>query len=166
MEDSKQKIPAAGGVHASWMVDEYPTYSRSWRWYVVASVVGAALLVYALATLNFLFALIIVIFAIVTVVSSAKTPVRLRVALTEDGVLLGHEFIPWLEVSRFWIAYEPPQVKTLYLDFKSALRPDLSIGIDDQNPSVLRRILLTYVDEDTNRNAEPLADFLGRVLKM
>ncbi len=148
------------------MVDEYPVYGRSWKWYLASGVIGAGLVIYSLVTLNFLFALIVVIFAIVTAVSSSKTPVRVRVAITEDGVLLGHRFIPWLDVTRFWIAYDPPTVKTLYLDFKNTVRPDLAIGIEDQNPTTLRHIMLKYVDEDLNRDEEPLADYLGRVLKI
>lgn len=150
----------------SWMVDEYPVYQRSWRWYVVTTVIGAGLLMYALVTVNFLFALIIAIFGIVTAISMQRTPVRVRVALMEDGVAIGHRFIPWLDVTRFWMVYEPPQVKMLYLDFKNTLRPDLALSLEDQNPSAVRHILLQYVQEDLNKDSEPVADFLGRLMKI
>lgn len=165
MADEPKLRGEHGLVHLAWMVDEYPAYRRGWRWYVVAFLVGGGLIVWALATLNFLFALIVVIFAIVLALSSARKPVRLRFAVCEDGLEMGHRFIPWTDISRFWIVYEPPTVKSLYVDFKSALVPDLMVPLEQMNPNAVRKTLLEYVDEDPSRDAEPLSDFLARVLK-
>ncbi len=166
MEDNAQTFRGPHGVvHFAWMIDEYPVYRRGWGWYLAASLIGAAIVIYALVTLNFLFALIVVIFGIVLVVSSSRTPVRLRFAVTEDGIEMGHRFIPWDDLTRFWMVYDPPAVKTLYFDFKSIIVPDVAIPLDEMNPNALRAVLLKYLDEDATRTAEPITDYLGRLLK-
>lgn len=155
-----------GKTLVKWEVDEYPRYHRPMGWYVGAFVVGGALVLYALVTLNFLFALIIVIFGIILALSAARPPLRFGFSITEDGVEVGHRFIPWKEVERFWIIYEPPDVKNLYIDFVSPIRPRVSVPLEDTDPNVVRRALLTYVKEDLSKEDEPLSDFLGRVLRI
>ena len=48
-----------GTPQLEWEVDEYPAHQRSKVWYILAAVVGVALIIYAVATANFLFAVII-----------------------------------------------------------------------------------------------------------
>ena len=166
MEDTQNTFQNPHGqVHFAWMVDEYPVYHRGWVWYLVAGVIGAGIVLYALVTLNFLFALIVVIFGIVLTLSAARTPVRLRFAVTEDGLEMGHRFMPWKDLARFSVVYEPPEVKTLYFDFKNAIVPELAVPLEQMNPNAVRKALLTYIDEDLTRDSEPVTDYLSRVLK-
>ncbi len=166
MEDTPNKLRGPHGqVHFAWMVDEYPVYRRGWAWYLVASMIGAGMVLYALVTLNFLFALIVVIFGIVLTLSSARTPVRLRFAISEDGLEMGHRFIPWKDLSRFSIVYDPPAVKSMYFGFKNAIVPELAVPLEQMNPNAVRKALLAYIDEDLTRDSEPVTDYLSRVLK-
>ena len=155
-----------GQLLLTWEVDEYPRYDRGRTWYMVSLVLGALLLIYAVATGNFLFALIILMSALVIYLSTLGEPARMTVALTDAGVGVGEEFYPFKEIRRYWFIYDPPEVKNLYLDFKSPFRPRLAVALEDQNPNVVRTVLGQFVHEDFSEEEEPFTDFIGRIFKI
>jgi len=162
----KTSISEHDGVLMSWEFSDRPNYRRGRIWYVFMILAGLGLLLYALFSANFLFALIIVMFALVMYVSTIFEPTRMRFALTEDGLKIGESFIPYRDVDKFWFCYEPPVVKNLYLEFRSSLRPRLRIDLDDQNPNKVRESLAKYVREDLDQVDEPLSELIGRILKI
>ena len=91
----------------SWEVPEYETHERSRNWYLIAGVIGALLLVYAMITSNFLFAGIIVIAAVVIILTDGKEPVKVRISLTDEGVEVGRKVYDYDEIKDFSIVYKP-----------------------------------------------------------
>jgi hypothetical protein len=149
----------------SWEVPEYPVYERGIFWYLSLAVVSIVLLIYALRNSNFLFAFIIVMFIIIFLLHTDRKPSLLKFSLTEQGVLLGTKLYLWKEFSRFFIVYNPPEVKTLYFEF-SNFKPHLTIPLGEQNPEVIRQLLLKFLPENKEKTEEPFSDWLGRVLKI
>lgn len=152
--------------YMGWDILEYPKYDRGRIWYIGMGVFGVGLLIYAVISANFLFALIIIMFALVTYLSSVSEPKKIKFALTDNGILVGRSFYMYRDLSRFWFIYEPPEVKSLYLEFKNALRPRVTIDLGNVNPNQVRQVLANFVREDFNEDDEPFADFVGRVLKI
>ena len=150
----------------SWEVDESERYHRGRAWYVIMGLLGGALLIYAVASANFLFALLILMFVLVVYVTSIKEPKNLRIEISEDGVKVGETLHHFRNIKRYWFVYEPPMIKNLYLDVKSVANPSLSLPLADQNPNQIREILSQYLKEDLAEHEEPFMDFLGRVLKL
>lgn len=149
-----------------WDVPEHAKYERSKLWYLAAVVIAAFLLFFAFRSGNFLFAVIIVMFAIVIFLNTLRAPAELRFALTERGMVWGAHYYPYIEIGSFWIVYQPPKVKNIYIEFKSILRPRLIIPMLDHDPVAIREFLKKVAREDTSRQDEPLSDFLGRILKI
>ncbi len=149
-----------------WTVPKYARHHRSKLWYVVAIVIGAVLLLTALRSGNFLFAVIIVMFAVIMVLNSLQEPEEMRVAFTERGLVWGEHYHPYIDIRVFWIVYQPPQIKNIYIEFKSITKPRLLVPLGEQDPVAIREFLKKVVREDTTRNDEPLSDYLGRVLKI
>lgn len=149
-----------------WNVPEYARHNRSRLWYIVAAIVTALLLLTALRSGNFLFAIIVIMFAVIMVLNSLQEPEEMRVAITERGLVWGEHYHSYIDVSTFWIVYQPPEVKNLYVEFKSALKPRLNIPLGEESPVAIREFLKKVAKEDTTRDDEPLSDFLGRVLKI
>jgi hypothetical protein len=166
MDDFRRPQSPHGETHLTWEIDEYQRYQHSFAWYIGASLVGIALLWYALATVNFLFALIIIIFAIVVILSGTREPHRVTIALTEDGVEMGTRFYPYRDFATFWLVYEPPLTKMVYLDPKSSFAPVFGMSLEDTNPNSVREVLLRSVREDLERDNEPFSDSLARLLKI
>ena len=150
----------------SWQIYDRPHYERSGLWYVGAVAIGLGLIAYALVTLNFLFAFIILMFGIILLINANREPNRIAVSVTPDGIQVVRRRFAWKELKSFWIVYEPPAVKNLCLDFKSAWRPHLAIPLERQNPVEARKALLAFIEEDATREDESLTDFVGRVLKI
>ncbi|MBI1908178.1 hypothetical protein HYS28_02045, partial [Candidatus Uhrbacteria bacterium] len=156
----------AGVPIVGWETWEYPPVERSRRWYIIASALGLALLLYALVTANFVFAIIIIMFAVITLMRDLRKPARVPVYITTAGVVFGHDFYPYQDVRDFSIIYNPPEVKTLYVTFHGVLAPTLTVPLEDANPNDVRKALLPYAFENLNREREYLTDLISRLYKL
>jgi hypothetical protein len=166
MEESFEDISGPGRSVIAWEIDEYPRQTRSRNWYLVAGVVGVALVVYSVATANFLFAVIILMVGVITLVTDFKKPDRVTVALTATGLAVGDEYYDFRAVRDFSIAYEPPEVKLLYVTFRQFWQPMLAIPLEDTDPNVVRNELLPFCLENLDRTSETLTETMKRVYKL
>ncbi|MFC1787929.1 hypothetical protein ACFLZY_01790 [Patescibacteria group bacterium] len=155
-----------GSALVGWEVDEYPQHDRSRLWFLVAGIVGVALIVYSVATANMLFAVIVLMIGVIILVSSMKTPDKVQVIVTTTGVLVGDSYYEYKDIKDFAIVYNPPETKLLYIDFESGWKPLLSIPLEDTDPNEVRESLLPYVIEDLDRTDERLTDVIRRLYKL
>ncbi len=152
--------------YLGWDFFEHKKYERGTLWYAGMSVAGLGLLIYAVVSANFLFAFIVILFALVTYLASLGDHSKSRFAVTEGGVRVGGRLYPFREIRRFWFIYEPPAVKSLYLETRSVVEPRLVIDLDEMNPNEVRTILARFVREDFSETDEPFSDYIGRILKI
>jgi hypothetical protein len=150
----------------AWETLEYPKHERSLFWYIMAGIVGGLLLIYALLTASFPFAVIILMIGVVFLLSHMRDPARMRVSVTSNGLIVGPRFYPYREVKDFSIVYEPPAVRILYVDFVSVWQPVLSVSLEDEDPNRVREALIPFVFENLQRDQESLTDTLARVYKL
>lgn len=172
---SKNNMPntAANGASAisygktlvEWESGDVPTYQRSRRWYIIVGMAGGLMIAYSLWTANYTFVLLILLFAL-TFILVWRQSHRIRIKITEGGVAAGEIFYPYRELKKFWLLYQPPDVKMLYLEFRNPLRPRLSIPLENQNPVAVRHALLDYLIEDLHQEEEPPLDQISRMLKL
>jgi len=156
----------AGEPMMSWESWEFPYVDRSKRWYVIASAIGLFLMLYALFTGNFIFGVIVLMFAVITLIRDLKRPSRVPVHITSKGLVFGEAFFPFEEIRDFSLTYDPPEVNNLYVGFHGRFQPMLSIGLEDLNPNDVRGTLLPFVFENLEREGESLTDILRRVYKL
>lgn len=149
-----------------WSVHEYRHHERDRRWYFVAAGIMLVLLVLAVWSQNVFGAVGLLLLAVIMLVRSYVEPPRLDVAIFEQGILIGESFFPFRDLDNFWIAYEPPHVKMMYLEFQNRWRPRVPVPIEDEDPTELRELFLKYLDENTEREGEPLSDAISRWLKL
>lgn len=150
-----------------WEIPEFQTYERSKLWYVIAVIVSVGLIIYALSDRNYLFALIIVMFLVITISTNAKKPKNIDVVITSYGIGVGDRFYNYDDFHSFSIIYKPEEkLKMLYLEFASKLHPRISISLKHINPITLREILSQRIQEDLNRTDEPNTDYFSRKLKI
>ena len=150
-----------------WKIPEYDKHERTRNWYVIAAIVGALLVVYSFFSGNFLFAAIIIIAAFVIIMHDGREPVKVYFAITDEGVLVGKNFYDYDVLKDFSLVYKPHQeIKNLYFEFKSAIRPRLSIPLHEQTPLPIRENLLRYLPEDLERTDQPLSEALAKLFKL
>jgi hypothetical protein len=166
MEDTQTTLDGPGQPEVVWEIDEYPRQRRSRNWYLVAGGIGVALIIYAVATANFLFAVIILMAGIVTLISDFKEPDRVTVAVTSAGLVVGDSFYDFRSVRDFSIVYEPPEVKLLYVTFRQIWQPMLAIPLEETDPNAVRETLLPFCLENLDRTSETLTEVLRRVYKL
>jgi hypothetical protein len=149
-----------------WEIDEYPRQSRSRNWYLICGLLGAGLIIYAIATANFLFAVIVLMVGIITLISDFKKPDRVSVAVAPTGLAVGDRFYDFRAIRDFSLAYEPPEVKILYVTFREFWQPMLAIPLEDTDPNDVRARLLPFCLENLDRTSETLTETVRRVYKL
>jgi len=149
-----------------WTIQEYEQYERGKRWYLVMGIIGFATLLYALWTGNFLFALVVLLFAIILYLQSHQTPPQLPFVITDLGIIIGRRFHPYSELENFYMVYRPPEVKVIFFETKSTLEPTIRIPMLDADPIEIRFSLLEYLPENTEKEDEPLSDQVARNLRL
>lgn len=162
----------------AWKVPEYEKHQRSSQWYFWAVIITLLLLFFASAnislsplsisfSLNYLFTFIVILGAIIIISHDGQEPPMVRVALTEEGIVVGRKFYDYDELKDFSVIYKPSQgVKNLYLEFKNPLRHRMSISLESVNPLQIRENLLKYVSEDLDRTDQPLSEALAKMFKL
>lgn len=151
-----------GDVLHEWTIQEYEQHERGMPWYALMILLGLGMVIYGVMTGNFLFALIIILFAIILFLQSHQTPLQVVFQITELGVVVGGRFYPYSEFNSFYVIYQPPEVKTLFLETKSVFRPLLRIPLLDKNPVEIKHTLREFLPEDAEKEEEPLADRVAR----
>lgn len=166
-QEIKQPIDDERGVILQqWVFPEFQKYERSPLWYSIALIGGGGLFIWAALDGNFLFAVIIVLTALISFLHHRNEPNEILLTIFERGIQMGDRYWPYNQVESFSIVYEPPAVKTLYLVTTGALRREYSIPLLNTDPLTIRETLLQYVSEDLSRNDENGNDKWRRALKL
>ncbi|MDD4290618.1 MAG: hypothetical protein PHH83_05130 [Patescibacteria group bacterium] len=164
MEDKNQI--ERGNNLLSWHFPEFETYERTTTWYIIFFITVGLLMTYAIASLSFLFAVIILMSTIIILLWHRKEPAELDINIVEAGIEIGNKFYMYKEIKSFFIIYEPPQVTTLFILLKNRAKPRISVPLNGQNPIKVRDLLLNFIEEDVDKNDEPASDYLIRALKL
>ncbi len=155
-----------GQEFLAWEYDVRPNYQHGKWWYLGMVGGGCLLLILAIYSANFLFALITLMFVLVVYLASVAVPERRRCAVTEEGIVIGNRLYPYKELQPFWFAYNPPTVKKLYIPLNNRFNTLLSVHLDNIHPNQVRNALLPYIPEDPDNEGEPPIDQFVRFLKL
>jgi hypothetical protein len=151
----------------SWQVPEYDKHEKTKSWYIFYSIVAFLLILYSFFSGNFLFAVIIIIAAIVIVLRDGQNPAMVKISLEPEGITVGKKFHDFDEFKNFSIIYKPKEeIKNLYFEYKNSLKPRLSIHLKNNNPLLIRKNLLKYLPEDLDRTDQPLSEALAKIFKL
>mgnify|MGYP001583413297 CR=1 FL=1 len=151
-----------GKVLHEWTISEYDQHERNLAWYIIMLVFGLLLVGYALFTGNFLFALIIILSAIILFLQSQQHPHKIPFKIAELGVIINTRFYPYSELKDFYVIYNPPEVKTLFIETKTSFRPRLRIPLMDEDPNEIRFAMREFLPEDVIKEDEPFSDMIAR----
>ena len=147
-----------GDILKEWTIQEYEQHSRGILWYIIMGGLGIFFVIYGIITSDFLFSLIIILFAIILFLQAHQTPKQILFQITELGIVVGNRFYQFSELESFFIIYNPPDVKTLSLEANGTLKPMIRVPLLDMNPIEVKSVLRTYLPENLERESEPLSD--------
>jgi len=155
-----------GDVLHEWTIQQYEQHERGTIWYILVLSLGLLLVFYGVFTGNFLFSLIIILSGIIIFLQAHQTPLQVPFKITDLGVVIGGKFYGYSEFENFYIIYNPPHTKTLFLDTKSVWQPAIRVPLLDINPIEIKHSLREFLSEDLEKEEEPLADRAARNWKM
>jgi hypothetical protein len=150
----------------SWIAPEYLQHPKSIRWWVSAAIVLVIAIVLEALTGSWTMLAATLAFAGVFYFTHQYHPPRhTKINISELGLKIGHHRILFEEIEFFWIIYNPPEVKRLFIRIKDSLLPDLVIELEDQDPQAIRAFLERYLVEVTGVK-EHFSDQLLRLFKL
>mgnify|MGYP007112968395 FL=1 len=157
---------------------EYRVPERNKNWYYLASLFLLIALFFCFFAIrswrivflgyesNFLFAVILILASIITLINESRPPLIIDIELGPEGIRVGSRFYDYDEIKNFSVMYKPKQsVKNLYLEFKNSIRPRLSIPLRRMDALTVRNFLYRFLDEDLERTNPPLSEQLTKILK-
>lgn len=148
-----------------WTAPEFIYYEKGRNWFIFAAILFTALIVYSIIQLGVIPAIAFASMFILLYLYAQKKPDQIYFALTKFGIIYGSEMIPFRQIKRFWIEYDPPYLKELHLEVSGKLlTPKLSVQLLNMNPLKIRAALLAKVKED-DRLASGFTDALARLLR-
>jgi len=166
--------------YLAWQVPEYEPKERNRRWYLIAVAfliitlffcffeIANWKIVFLGVNSNFIFALILILSAIIMIINDGQEPTMVDFKIGPEGINIGKRFYDYDDLRNFSIIYKPNiEVKHLYIEFKNSfIHPRLSVHLDEQDPITVRNYLLRYLDEDLERLGPPISEQLTKLLKL
>lgn len=149
-------------VLIEWQGPEYEHFPKEKRWYMIASLILAVIVMYALINNSPIMAITFILIGIVGYIQLEKAPRLLTFKVTHDGVMAGKELYDFDNIESFWIFYEPPHTKILSLRVNALLTPYIHIPVHQIDPVKLREVLLDFVPE--KKQKPTLIDTIERLL--
>lgn len=171
--DSQNKIAFAPKTHSvhhgelrhAFYSPEFLEYHRGPIWYLTAGFVGLGIIALGVLTHAITLTLAFLIFVGVYWLLHAREPKILEVAITQHGIHVENEaFLPFGEITEFWIVHNPPFVAELKLKVHHKWNSVHTIYIFGQDPDELRRLLTPHIKETPR--AEALSDLIVRALRI
>lgn len=156
--------PSSREVLLSWRAPEFEMLERDRKWYFVITAVLLFIVSYAIFTNSLLMAITFIMIGVVGYIYIHKEPRTLDFKITVEGIVVGKEIYEFEGLKSFWIFYEEDSIQVISLHTSSYLLPYVHIPIHDQDPALIRKIILEYLPEEKH---EPGAlETLDRVLRL
>jgi uncharacterized membrane protein len=136
-----------GNILHSWQAPEFEVYEKSGRWYIIAALFIALMVVYALFSDSPIMAIVFILIGIVGYIYSQRNPDVVTFTITSKGILAKKEMYLYENIFSFWIFYEPTQAKVISLHTKASMLPFVHIPLGDEDPVMIRKMLLENIPE-------------------
>ena len=149
----------------TWQAPSHIEAKRSSVWYLGFALISLGLLAFAFYTHSIMTFLTFVLLIIVTLIFSSMPSKEMTYKITKTGIGAGSIIYPYKVIKKFWIIYNPPQVKTLNFETTAYINNQISLQLGRQDPVQIKLILSKYLHEDLDQE-ESLTETLARKLKI
>lgn len=176
---------ASEDILAQWQIPEFHKHAKTKKWYsyffliigviIALSIIGLNITLFKISDQafaitfdkgNYLFIIFIILATILYWTLENSKIKELDFTITYDGIFLANKFIDFKDLKNFYIIYQPPQTKNLYLQYKNTFRPYIQIPLLDQSPVEIRKILLEFLPEDLAKEDIPTREAISGLLKL
>jgi len=147
--------------HLAWDAPEYHFVEKTPDWYWSLGIITVSIIVILLFFNEVLFALFILLAAIVSGVYAGREPGLVHVELGYRGIIYGKNLYLYNELDSFWV--EESHHSRIIIKSKKTLMPYIVIPIGDTHPDDVRDYLAQYLPEVEHREpiGHKLMEYLG-----
>ncbi len=146
-----------------WRAPEFEKSDWDRRWYLIATLILAAIIIYALVSNSPIMAITFILIGIVGYIYLQKEPRILDFMITYDGIIAGKEIYEFRDIKSFWIFYEP-HIRVISLRMKGKILPHIHIPVHNQDPVKIREELLKFIPEKEQELT--MVDAIEKILRL
>lgn len=152
-------------VVLEWKTPEFIPHPKGPVWFMTAAGLMVTFTAYAILTGSATMAIVFILLGGVYYLTHNQAPRILSIKITKLGLYVGNRFYPFNNLNAFWIVYNPPYVRRLYLRTSDKTNREIKIELNDQSPVTLRHALAREIPE-IEGGQENKADILIRLLRL
>jgi len=131
-----------------WETLEYEHYEKSSRWFWAVGIGGAVLILLAILTKNFLFAILLLLATFALLLHGHRPPDKITITMSRHGVRVRHLLYPFKNLRSFWV-HDQLSAKKITLRSEKAFMPHLHLPLpDDLDHEEIRLFLLEHLPEE------------------
>lgn len=166
-ENSSPKNNINYGVSIiSWNAPEFREIHRGPIWKLVAGIFALGLIGWAIWQNTYAFAVVVLLIAGIYFLTHNHKPKQIEIDLRTNGILAASRFYSYSQMQAFWILFLPDEeIKSLNFTMKSGMVREVSLELEDQDPTEIRNFLSAHVYELENRTENSLEKII-RILKL
>ena len=150
-------------VLMSWEAPEHELREKTPDWYWAVGIIAFGFLILAILLKNFLFAILVLLGGFTVAMYGVKQPKIVNFAITSRGIKVEDKLYPYDNLQFFWINYDPPQVKELYIISKKKFVPQIFIPLGQADPNLVREHLMKFLEE--REIQESFVDVIARFFR-
>lgn len=146
-----------------WIEPEYKERNRSNDWFWALGVIAVSSAVLAIIYDNYLFAVFIIIAAVILGFFAVRKPDMIEYRIDAKGLSIGKEFYPYENLVSFTVLEKPEGDNLLLVLSKRQVVPLFSIPLGIESPEAVRKLLAAHLKEEkhTEPTAHKIMDYLG-----
>ena len=147
----------------SWEAEEYAHHEKNKDWYWSVGIVTIGFFALALILGNILFAILALIAGFTVALYGSKKPKIIQFSITSRGIKTDKILYPYDHLQYFWINYDPPHIRELYLISKKTFQTQINIPWGQADPNEVREHLIKFLEE--KEIEESLFDTIARFFR-
>lgn len=131
----------------TWQTLEYEEKERSSDWFWLVGLVAVLGIIVSVVTLNFLFAVVILISAFSVMMYAVRKPEIITITIGRRGVMVKKQFYPYRNISAFAIR-DDEFPHHLILHINRLFLPHITVDLKDMSPDLVRTYLEEFLPEE------------------
>ena len=147
-----------------WQAQEYEFHKKSPEWFWALGIITLAVILAAVVINNLLFAVLAILGGFSIALYGARKPKTVAFKIDPRGITVEDKLYDYQILKKFWINYDPPQRKEMFVESKKTFSPLITIELGDIDPGMAREYLLRYIKEE--KIEEPIITTLARILRI
>lgn len=165
MPKNEKQNSSFDNARISWIAPESYRHERGIIWKIVMGLILTATVGLGIYYGAWTFSLALATAVIVYFILHKDGPKDVKIIISDMGVKVGNRKYSYNNIKGFWVVYEPPRTKTIYIKVTNDLALDIPLLLEDQDPSEVRKYLIQRIPELENQG-ESLIDIYQRLLKL